>query len=102
MSGLARPIFVVGCPRSGTTLVQCILSASSDAFSLPETHFFSSVQQALGLAPTVSLARTVFETEAELTLPSSFWAQFDLQAELELDPLDLFLAVVEHFIARGR
>ena len=36
MSSLRRPIFVVGCPRSGTTLVQCILSASSQAFSLPD------------------------------------------------------------------
>jgi Sulfotransferase family len=49
VSELERPIFVVGCPRSGTTLVQCILSASSQAFSLPETHFFSFVLPELGL-----------------------------------------------------
>ena len=51
MSSLERPVFVVGCPRSGTTLVQCILSASSSAFSLPETHFFSWVLPTLGVQP---------------------------------------------------
>lgn len=33
-----KRIFVVGCPRSGTTLVQSILAGSSDLLSLPETH----------------------------------------------------------------
>lgn len=32
--------FVVGCPRSGTTYIQGILSATEAVFSLPETHFF--------------------------------------------------------------
>jgi len=102
MSRLARPIFVVGCPRSGTTLVQCILSASSQAFSLPETHFFSWVLPTLGgaysdavSADDVRRAREAFETEAELSLPPDFWA--GLEARNELTALDVFLAVVEHF-----
>jgi hypothetical protein len=33
------PIFVVGCPRSGTTLVQAILNAHPDVAIAPETHF---------------------------------------------------------------
>jgi hypothetical protein len=33
------PIFVVGCPRSGTTLVQAILNAHPDISIAPETHF---------------------------------------------------------------
>lgn len=33
-------VFLVGCPRSGTTLLQTLLSAHSDVHSLPETHFF--------------------------------------------------------------
>ena len=33
-------VFVVGCPRSGTTLVQSLLAAHPDVASFPETHFF--------------------------------------------------------------
>jgi hypothetical protein len=99
---LQRPIFVVGCPRSGTTLVQCILSASSHAFSLPETHFFSWVLPVLGRSASDAVsaadlrrAREAFETEAELSFPDRFWA--DLQGRDALLALDIFLAVVEHF-----
>ncbi|MFE4105686.1 sulfotransferase family protein [Almyronema epifaneia] len=50
-------IFLVGCPRSGTTLLQSLLAAHSDIQSFPETHFFShlypatqSKRRKLGLA----------------------------------------------------
>jgi hypothetical protein len=33
-------IFIVGCPRSGTTLVQAMLARHPTALSLPETAFF--------------------------------------------------------------
>src|SRR5207244_597995 len=109
VSGLQRPIFIVGCPRSGTTLVQCILSASAEAFSLPETHFFSHVLQAIDSAPQMPIgskeirfARQAFETEAELTLPGSFWSA--LEGRSEVRALDLFLAVVEYYrpaVGRG-
>lgn len=32
--------FVVGCPRSGTTIVQAMLARHPDVFTLPETGFF--------------------------------------------------------------
>jgi Sulfotransferase family len=32
--------FLIGCPRSGTTLLQSILFAHPEIFSFPETHFF--------------------------------------------------------------
>lgn len=32
--------FLVGCPRSGTTLLQSMLYAHPDIYSFPETHFF--------------------------------------------------------------
>lgn len=101
MTRLERPIFVVGCPRSGTTLVQCILSASSHAFSLPETHFFSWVFPIVGVPLDSALSpqgmthtREALETEAELVLPEAFWS--DLQARSPT-PLDTFVAIVEHF-----
>lgn len=36
-----KRIFIVGTARSGTTLVQSLLSSHPDVFSLPETHFFA-------------------------------------------------------------
>jgi hypothetical protein len=35
------PIFVVGYPRSGTTLIQALIATQPGIISLPETHFFS-------------------------------------------------------------
>jgi hypothetical protein len=37
---LTTNIFLVGCPRSGTTLLQSLLAAHSDILSFPETKFF--------------------------------------------------------------
>jgi Sulfotransferase family len=99
---LIRPIFVVGCPRSGTTLVQCILSASSQAFSLPETHFFSWVLPAIGARPDSPVGvdrlddvRRAFEMEAELVLPTRFWDE--LRGRAPTPALEIFVDVVEHF-----
>jgi len=39
MNRLHAPIFIVGCPRSGTTLLQQILSAHEAIAVAPETHF---------------------------------------------------------------
>lgn len=37
------PIFIVGAPRSGTTLLQLLLASHPSLFSVPETHFFTYV-----------------------------------------------------------
>ena len=37
-----NPIFVVGYPRSGTTLLQALLATQGDLATFPETHFFST------------------------------------------------------------
>ncbi len=34
-------LFLVGCPRSGTTLLQSLIAAHSQLLSFPETHFFT-------------------------------------------------------------
>jgi len=35
-----KPVFIVGMPRSGTTLIQGILCNTGEYFPIPETHFF--------------------------------------------------------------
>lgn len=42
-------IFIVGAPRSGTTLLQSILSSHSKIFTAPETSFFSNILPNLGI-----------------------------------------------------
>ncbi len=37
------PIFIVGYPRSGTTLLQVLLATQKEIISLPEVHFFSII-----------------------------------------------------------
>ena len=36
-------VLLVGCPRSGTTILQAILSSHPEIFSLPETHFYPAL-----------------------------------------------------------
>jgi hypothetical protein len=38
------PVFIVGYPRSGTTLLQSLLATQENIVSLPETHFFNWVR----------------------------------------------------------
>jgi hypothetical protein len=42
------PIFIVGYPRSGSTLLQSMLATQPGLVSLPETHFFSSLRRVRG------------------------------------------------------
>jgi len=42
-----EPTFIVGMPRSGTTLIQGILCNTGKYFPIPETHFFSRVAYGL-------------------------------------------------------
>lgn len=41
------PIFIVGYPRSGTTLLQRLLAAQQGIFSFPETHYFCVIEKQL-------------------------------------------------------
>ncbi|MEM6812613.1 MAG: sulfotransferase [Pseudomonadota bacterium] len=52
-----KRVFVVGCPRSGTTLLQSILMTNSSIVSFPESHFFVHLfKQRTGLQKKYNLA----------------------------------------------
>lgn len=40
-----NPIFIVGYPRSGTTLLQILLLTQPGVFSFPETHYFGVIEK---------------------------------------------------------
>jgi hypothetical protein len=40
-----NPIFIVGFPRSGTTLLQSMLATQANIYSFPETHYFCTTKR---------------------------------------------------------
>lgn len=80
-----RPIFIVGFPRSGTTLLQAMLAGQRGIVSFPETHYFE-VADRFGLLDAeseVSSARLAefvgkLQRTTECALPAD--ALSDLQA----------------------
>jgi hypothetical protein len=52
-----RRVFVVGVPRSGTTLVQSLLAAHSDMTSFTESHLFDRYFMLLPIGTGVALTR---------------------------------------------
>lgn len=62
-----KRFFLVGCPRSGTTLLQSMLAGHPEVYTLPETHFFQKISGRLPpKAPVVSprAASRVLDTVA--------------------------------------
>lgn len=63
----AAPIFIVGCPRSGTTLLRNLLRSHPRLTFAPESHFIPSFYRLYGdpqnEASAVSLARRVLRLE---------------------------------------
>ena len=56
----ARPIFVVGMPRTGTTLVERILTSHSEVAAAGETnHFVGSMRRAAGMARGVIASEAI-------------------------------------------
>ena len=86
-------IFLVGVPRSGTTLLQALLAAHPDITSFTESHFFSRCFTALpGLGavlrddPTPRLHEFLAENQAD-TPPAAAWFGPPSPAALRLPPL---------------
>ncbi|WP_445360431.1 tetratricopeptide repeat-containing sulfotransferase family protein [Microbulbifer sp. EKSA005] len=61
------PIFIVGLPRTGSTLVERILASHSKIDSLGETPFLpSSVQEAAGFQPTGQISSEVLKAASDV------------------------------------
>jgi hypothetical protein len=52
-----KKIFIVGCPRSGTTLLQSFLATHSKIVSFPETHLYSKTISINPLVRAITLYR---------------------------------------------
>lgn len=58
----SHPVFVVGNPRSGTTLVQQLLSAHAEFWTAPETHIFDYVMRAAPDAESSAISTAKLDT----------------------------------------
>jgi hypothetical protein len=81
-----QPVFIVGMPRSGTTLLQGILCNSRTYFPMLETHFFSRV--AYGL-PEKNFSRKnrkqmrrILRRKSKIYVPEIVWPEFQSQKEI--------------------
>jgi len=99
------PIFIVGSPRSGTTLLQCMLSVSDQTYSLPETHFFCAVLPSLRIHFNLKISSEYFKDiigklskKMELKWPQHIYEELNKKAaNEELIAKDLFSEILEIF-----
>jgi hypothetical protein len=102
------PIFIVGYPRSGTTLLQRLLAIQPNLYTFPETHYFSVIEKKIQWEneeresiPSGSLA-VIFEKIAEkMELRFSDSEQEALRrqaAEKKLSSKILFETIVIHYL----
>lgn len=93
------PIFVVGYPRSGTTLLQSLLATQADLFSLPEVHFFYIVRQKLVVKDDriqpECLEATIETIRERVRLSTNLETHLRQQAEAQaLSPKMLYEAII--------
>ncbi|MDH5681958.1 MAG: sulfotransferase, partial [Spirochaetota bacterium] len=102
-----NPIFIVGYPRSGTTLLQTMLATQKNVFSLPETHFFSYIYNQVlsinqkGLLEKSCVKQTLDEIEKRMDLSFSSEERTQLILIVEnnkITPKELFEQIVYQFI----
>lgn len=81
-----KPVFVGGCPRSGTTMVGSLLAAAAHGLITPETHFkqrlLSRFRAQPSLVMTASDMRALLANEEELAFWDLTLGSIDLPAEI--------------------
>ena len=75
VDGPRTHVFLLGFPRSGTTLLEQVLASHPDVEALEERETLTEAQRAFLMSPT-DLARLAKATEAELApLREAYWAR---------------------------
>lgn len=72
-AGVPQRVFVVGCPRSGTTLLQSFLAAHPAVRSFPETHFFYRLPAAATAPVGPDLLADLPQVAGFLGRPGTAW-----------------------------
>ena len=80
---MADGIFIVGSPRSGTTLLQSIIASHSELFSPPETSFFDRIIPRMGVR--FSDPDCKIDKQSAKIISRDFELMTGKSAELELD-----------------
>jgi hypothetical protein len=95
-SVLHAPVFIVGHPRSGTSLLAAMLGRNPEVLALPETHFFNEVRYAL--APHYSKGPDAVASRLQATrmrhLPLGQVAVRNALAGAEMSPKGVFDAIL--------
>ena len=102
------PIFIVGCPRSGTTLLQTLLMTQENTYSLPETHFFSITSRSIstdrdGFLKSSCLPEVLKDVKMMMGLefpPAARGTLISLAEQKCLNKKTLFVLIVFSFLYR--
>ena len=102
-----NPIFIVGAPRSGTTLLQALLYTQPNIVSFPETHvihyFLPRITDSNGNVDLQVFRRTYtaeFEDRTQIFLSSPYWDYLEFKAsQSSLTGKVFFEFVVSIFLA---
>ena len=89
------PIFIVGYPRSGTTLLQSLLATQENVYSMPETHFFTAISRSIktnekGYVEATCLSQIFKELSRVMNLEFSQNAANSVFQIAEVDDADHF------------
>jgi hypothetical protein len=100
------PIFVVGFPRSGTTLIQSLIATQADVYTLPETHFFNVINKVIekknnGTINPCCINSVFLKILEKMDLEFSVSERekiFSLSESGNLTAKDLFEFIINHYI----
>ena len=72
-----KPIFVVGSPRSGTSILTWCLGYHPNIFPVPESNWMGELAASLGIAYQVGAARGDYSALSAMDIsPDEFFAAF--------------------------
>lgn len=105
-----NPVFIVGYPRSGTTLVLRLLLTRPGLYAVPETHYFNVVERAFradsggpDAVPPDALPQVLDRVaeKMDLRLPGEIVDRLSRRAERgDLTSKDVFELIVGHCLLR--